>query len=120
MIVCGVLGLGLATGGMAQTVTAGGGSVQAPGSMGEGDKGRRLLNEMVAALGGDTWLNLKGYEEDGRVAAFSKGQPTGSNVQFFEYFKLPVGERIEFATPRAIMPGSTRDIVQVWTADNGL
>ena len=96
-------------------------SVQAPASssMGEGDKGRRLLDQMVEALGGQAWLGLKDYEEDGRIAAFSKGAPTGSNVQFFEFYRLPIGERIEFATPRNIMPGSTRDVVQVWTADNG-
>ena len=104
----------------AASVQVGGGSVQGPGSsLGEGDKGRRLLDQMVEALGGQAWLNLKDYEEDGRIAGFSKGQPTGSNVQFFEFYRLPVGERIEFARPRDIMPGSTRDVVQVWTADNG-
>lgn len=83
------------------------------------DRGRRLLNQMVEALGGPAWLNLQQVEEDGRVAAFSHNAPTGSNVQFFDFRHLPNQERIEYARPRDLMPGSIRDIIQVWTADQG-
>jgi hypothetical protein len=83
------------------------------------DRGRKLLDQMVEALGGETWLNLQDVEEDGRVAAFFHGQPTGSNVQFFDYKHLPTQERIEYAKPRDIMPGSIRDVVEVWTPDKG-
>ncbi len=83
------------------------------------DRGRRLLDQMVEALGGPAWLNLQDVEEDGRVATFFHGQPTGSNVQFFDFKHLPMQERIEYAKPRDLMPGSVRDVVEVWTADKG-
>ena len=83
------------------------------------DKGHRLLAQMVEALGGPTWLNLKEIEEDGRIASFSHNAPTGSNVQFFDFKRIPNQERIEYARPRDLMPGSVRDVIQVWTADQG-
>ena len=83
------------------------------------DIGHRLLAQMVEALGGPAWLNLKEIEEDGRIASFSHGAPTGSNVQFFDFKRLPNQERIEYARPRDLMPGSVRDVIQVWTADQG-
>jgi hypothetical protein len=83
------------------------------------NKGQKMLDQMVAALGGDAWLKVHDIEEDGRVAAFFHGQPTGSNVQFFDFKHIPVGERIEYARTRDIMPGSVKDDVVVWTADAG-
>ncbi|RXH58903.1 hypothetical protein [Granulicella sibirica] len=78
-------------------------------------KGQMLLDQMVTALGGQAWVEMKQWEEDGRIAAFFRNEPNGSNVQFFDYKREPLSERIEFATPKNLMPGSVRDVVQVWT-----
>ena len=88
-------------------------------------RGRQLLDEMVTALGGPIWLNRQTLSTQGHTAAFFRDQPTGSNLEFAEYFQFPLAgkpqvERIEFITPKGmILPGKKRDVVQVWTPDQG-
>ncbi len=88
-------------------------------------RGRQLLDEMVTALGGPAWLNRQTASTLGRTAAFFRSQPTGVTISFAEFFQFPTaghpaGERIEFISPKgAILPGTKRDVVQVWTADQG-
>ncbi len=89
------------------------------------ERGRQLLNQMVVALGGPAWLNRQTLTTLGHTAAFFRDQPTGSNVEYAEYFQFPLAgkpqvERIEFITPKGmIMPGKKRDVVQVWVPDQG-
>lgn len=91
----------------------------------EEQKGKRLLDEMVAALGGDAWLNKKTMYREGQTAAFFRGEPTGSVVQFVEYKRFatagsPELTRVEFLSWRGmITPGKKKDVVHLWTADNG-
>lgn len=87
--------------------------------------GRRLLDAMVAALGGDAWLNRGTMYTEGQTAAFFRGQPTGSVVRFDSYRRFgaantPDVERVEFLTIKGmIKPGMKRDVAHVWTADDG-
>ena len=67
-------------------------------------KGKRLLDEMVVALGGDAWMNKKTMYREGQTAAFFRGQPTGSVVEFVEYKR--------FAT--ATSPELARDEFKSW------
>ena len=96
----------------------------APGQTPE-QRGRELLDQMVTALGGPAWLNRQTASVLGRSAAFFRDQPTGITVQFEEYFQYPnaghpSSERVEFISPKGvILPGTKRDVVQVWTADQG-
>ena len=95
------------------------------GSANPEQRGRQLLDQMVAALGGPAWLNRQTLSTLGHTAAFFRDQPTGANIEFAEYFQFPFTgkpqvERIEFITPKGmILPGKKRDVVQVWTADQG-
>ena len=88
-------------------------------------QGQRLMAEMLKALGGDAWLNRGTVYTEGSVAAFFRGQPTGSVVRFVDYKKLAAGgapelDRMEYLTIRGmIMPGMKKDVAHVWTADNG-
>lgn len=87
--------------------------------------GKRLLDEMLLALGGSSWVNRGTVYTEGQVAAFFRGQPTGSVVRFDEYERLatptaPSVERVEFLTIKGmIKPGMKRDTAHVWTADDG-
>lgn len=87
--------------------------------------GRELLDQMVVALGGKAWLERQTASTIGRTAAFFRSQPTGVTISFAEFFQYPTSahpaaERIEFISPKgAILPGTKRDVVQVWTADQG-
>jgi hypothetical protein len=88
-------------------------------------RGRQLLDQMVAALGGPAWLNRVDETELGHSAAFFRGAPTGIVVDFtasqrFPTATLPQAEHIGFITDKSmILPGKKIDVVQVWTADNG-
>ncbi len=100
------------------------GPVARPGETPE-QHGKRLLDEMVQALGGDAWLNKRTSYSEGQVAAFFSGQPTGSVIRFVQYKRFadatsPELTRIEFLTVRGmIAPGMKKDVAHLWTADNG-
>ena len=79
-------------------------------------RGRALLNQMVAALGGDAWLNRRTVLLRGNTAAFFHGAPTLSTTPYWDYIQFPDAthadlERIEFT--------KKRDVVQIWTTSNG-
>lgn len=79
-------------------------------------RGRILLDQMVAALGGEAWLNRKTVLLHGNTAAFFRGAPTLSTVPFWDYKQFASGsqpelDRIEFT--------KKRDVVQIWTPTNG-
>ena len=102
------------------------------GNLSPEQRGRQLLDQMVIALGGPAWSNRKTASVLGRTATFFRSQPTGITTNFAEYFQYPglpgtseggtrpAAERIEFISPKGIiLPGTKRDVVQVWTADQG-
>lgn len=78
------------------------------------EKGRALLNQMVEALGGDAWLNRKGWILEGRAAGFFKNEPTGSEL-FWQFHKAVPGtagiDRFEMS--------KKRDIIELWIDDKG-
>lgn len=79
-------------------------------------RGRALLDQMVAALGGDAWLNCKTETLEGRTAAFFQGAPDPGVIEYHEFRRFaasgqPEGDRIEFS--------KKRDIIQVWDDKSG-
>jgi hypothetical protein len=124
-----ILGLALVAGAAgARAQTAGQMKSAAPETRpGETEEqhGKRLLAEMVKALGGDAWLDKKTSYSEGQVAAFFRGQPTGSVVRFVQYKKFataasPELTRTEYLTVRGmITPGMKKDVAHLWTADDG-
>ena len=88
--------------------------------------GRKLLDQMVTALGGDAWLHRQDWILQGRVATFYKGQPHDQTPKFEEYYRAqPFGERIvlvsHFSSLAILgLPGSDhRDLATVWTPEGG-
>ncbi len=87
--------------------------------------GRRLLDEMLKALGGGAWLNKQTSTIEGQTAAFFRGAPTGSVVRFVQYKRyatatVPEATRVEFLTVRGvIMPGMKKDVIHLWTDGHG-
>lgn len=96
-----------------------------PNNQTQEQRGRQLLDQMVAALGGPAWLSRHTATELGRTAAFFRGAPTGATIDFnesrqFRTESQPPLERIGFLTDKSmILPGKKIDVVQIWTADNG-
>jgi len=84
-------------------------------------KGKKLIEQMIAALGGDTWLNRQDWMFEGRAATFYKGQPHEGAPQFQEYFRAnPFGERVIIISHYgALIATDHSDVAEVWTGDNG-
>src|SRR5690242_18204769 len=80
---------------------------------------------MVAALGGEAWLNRKDMQFHGRVASFFQGRPNGMVIEFDAWHRFPDAThpeamRIGFLTDKSmILPGKKIDVVQIWTGGKG-
>jgi hypothetical protein len=91
----------------------------------EEQHGKRLLDQMLQALGGDAWLNKRTSEIEGQTASFFRGEPTGSVIQFVQYKRYatdtaPEATRVEFLTWRGVItPGKKRDVVHLWADKQG-
>ena len=85
-------------------------------SQNQDKRGRKLLDQMVEALGGDAWLNRRSALLHGHTASFFRGAPTLNVIDFWDYKQFPLSgqpelDRIEFT--------KKRDVVQIWTSSNG-
>jgi hypothetical protein len=81
---------------------AGAGAASADAGMGSG-KGRALLKEMVEALGGQKWLDMRNEYNEGRVAGYFQGRPDDVLSLFFDW-REPLGpERVELTKKRNVV-----------------
>jgi hypothetical protein len=74
-------------------------------------KAKTLLDQMIQALGGDTYLNIQDVSQEGRTYGFHLGQSDGVGVVFWRFYKFPDRERVEIT--------KKRDIVYVYRGDKG-
>jgi hypothetical protein len=88
-------------------------------------RGRKLLDQMFEALGGEAWVNRRNVRELGHIARFFRGAPTGIVIDFtatrqFANGDRPDAQRIGFITDKSmILPGKKIDIVQIWINNSG-
>lgn len=84
-------------------------------------QGRKLLDTMIKALGGDAWLGRTTIRIDGHGATFYKGLPNPYESQFEEYVRLqPFGEKIVIVSKQGvIIPTTKRDVAEIWTPEMG-
>ena len=83
--------------------------------------GKKLVEKMIAALGGEAWLDRQDWIFEGRLATFYKGQPHEGAPQFQEYYRAnPFGERVILISHYGVFIATDhKDIAEVWTKDNG-
>lgn len=74
-------------------------------------KAARLTNEMIRALGGDAWLNMRTMQSEGRSYSFDHGQPSGTGLVFWRFWEWPDKERIELT--------KQRDVIELFNGDKG-
>lgn len=65
-------------------------------------KARAVLDQMIAALGGQAYLNLQDSYSEGRYGRFHNEVMVASNV-FFRYWKWPDQERYEITEQRDVV-----------------
>jgi hypothetical protein len=82
-----LLALGLAAGGLNAAAQS------------RGSRSNPVLDAMIEALGGSTFLDVKEIHTSGRFFSFSKGELSGSD-HFEDYIKMPDSERTEFGATR--------------------
>ncbi|MGP8268614.1 MAG: hypothetical protein ACLQLH_00970 [Terracidiphilus sp.] len=75
------------------------------------DQARAALQAMVQALGGQAWLTMKNQMQQGKVAAFFHGQPSGGATEYWETHAWPDHDRIEYS--------KHRDVVQFYVGGTG-
>ena len=74
-------------------------------------KAFQILNDMIKALGGDAYLNVRDMKSEGRAYAFYHGQPSGQGNLFWRFWEWPDKERVEFT--------KQRDIIELNVGDKG-
>ena len=96
---------------LAQTNSAPGGQTSSLNQNENAQKAKALLEQCIQAMGGDAWLNVRDYEQEGRTYSYNNGSPTGMGTVFWRYWRFPDKERIEFT--------KQRDIAYVYNGDKG-
>jgi hypothetical protein len=72
---------------------------------------RDVLDAMVQALGGQSWLDMKNRTEHGHVAGFFHGQPDVGTTEILEFHSWPDKDRIDVT--------KHRDYVQFFVGRSG-
>lgn len=93
-----------------------------PAGQTDTQRGHQLIDQMIAALGGQAWLDRSTLQLDVRAASFFHGQPNPYIILYREQRRLtqPEAARLGFLTSRGVLlPGKKIDVVQIWTAGNG-
>jgi len=75
------------------------------------EKARKLLDQMITALGGQAWLTYKTIEQEGRSYSFFQGKPTSAGTLFWRYSEYPDKERLELT--------KQRDVVYIYVGNKG-
>jgi hypothetical protein len=91
----------------------------------DAQRGRALIEQMIAALGGDAWMKRTTMTTEAHGSSFFRGAPNPYIIEFQEFHRFaasgqPEAERVGFLTPRGmILPGKKIDVVQIWKDGKG-
>ncbi len=95
-------------------------------------KARQLLEQMIAALGGQAWLTYKTLSQQGRSYSFYHGRPNSTVVPYRRFYQYPDKERHELpqqrdtvyfdlgmGVPVPLPGGKPGDVVLIYNGDKG-
>ena len=74
-------------------------------------KARQLLDQMIAALGGQAWLTYRTTEQQGRSYSFFQGRPSSAGTLYWRFYQYPDKERRELT--------KQRDVVYIYNGNKG-
>src|SRR5579863_396069 len=72
---------------------------------------KKILEDAIKALGGETYLTIRDREQQGRGYGFHGGRPTGSGGVFWSFTEFPDKERVELT--------KERDIAELYVGNKG-
>lgn len=75
------------------------------------NKARQIIEQGIAALGGQNYLTIRDLEQQGRTYGFHSGRATGAGGPFWSFSEFPDKERVELT--------KERDIAEVFVGDKG-
>lgn len=81
------------------------------GEVSNSDKAKKLLDQMIEALGGAAYLEVKTASQTGRSYNLFHGEANGAGVLFWRFTEFPDKERLELT--------KQRDIAYVYNGDKG-
>ena len=74
-------------------------------------KAKQVLDDMIRALGGEAYLNIRTMTSEGRSYSFWQGRPSGMGVVFWRFWEWPDKDRMELT--------KQRDVVELYVGDKG-
>jgi hypothetical protein len=74
-------------------------------------KARALLTQMIEAMGGQNYFDIRSFEQTGMSYAFYNGKPNSLGTEFYRIVKFPDKERSELT--------KKRDVVYIENGDQG-
>jgi len=74
-------------------------------------KAKQVLDDMIRALGGDTYLNIRTMTSEGRSYSFWQGRPSGMGLVFWRFWEWPDKDRVELT--------KQRDVIEIYAGDKG-
>lgn len=69
-----------------------------------------VLNAMITALGGDTYLNINDMKTEGRAYSFYHGKPNSLGTVFWRFWEWPDKDRIELTKQRDVIELNIGDV----------
>ena len=74
-------------------------------------KAKKILDDMINALGGEAYVNMRDMTVEGRTYAFYQGKPRGLGALYWRFWQAPDKDRYELT--------KERDIVNLYVGDKG-
>ncbi len=74
-------------------------------------KAKALVDQMIQALGGQAYLNIRDISQEGRTYAFHHGTPEGVGILFWRFYRYPDEDRVELT--------KKRDVIYIYRGDEG-
>ncbi len=74
-------------------------------------KAKQVLDDMIRALGGEAYLNIRTMTSEGRSYSFWQGRPSGMGVVFWRFWEWPDKDRVELT--------KQRDVIELYIGDKG-
>jgi hypothetical protein len=75
------------------------------------NKAKALIQQMIEALGGQAYMNIRDISQEGRTYSLHHGEAEGAGILFWRFYKYPDEERVELT--------KKRDVIEIFRGNEG-